>query len=143
KWSVFDTPGIDAADDADRLITESSLHLVDIFVYVMDYNHIQSEANMYFLQHVQEMGIPFYIIINQVDKHNDAEISFSTFQKVVKQTFDQWHLNPESIYYTSMLKSDIAHNQFDELKHRLFDVMENRKDNSKTVERSFTQVVEA
>src|SRR5690625_402811 len=27
--TIIDTPGIDAADDADRLMTESSLHLVD------------------------------------------------------------------------------------------------------------------
>ena len=32
----------------DRLMTESALHLVDvIFYYVMDYNHVQSEVNLY------------------------------------------------------------------------------------------------
>ena len=36
---IVDTPGIDAADDADRIMTESSLHLVDALFYVMDYNH--------------------------------------------------------------------------------------------------------
>src|SRR5699024_816641 len=132
----------DAADDADRLITESSLHLVDIFVYVMDYNHVQSETNMYFLQHIQAIGIPFYIIINQVDKHNAAEIPFKTVQKVIKQTFDQWHVHPQSIYYTSMHKPEIAHNQFDEVKQQLFDLMESWNDKAKTIERSFAQIVE-
>src|SRR5690625_669325 len=41
--TIIDTPGIDAADDADRLMTESSLHLVDSLFYVMDFNHVQSE----------------------------------------------------------------------------------------------------
>src|SRR5690625_2036825 len=31
---IVDTPGIDAADDADRYMTESSLHLVDVLFYV-------------------------------------------------------------------------------------------------------------
>src|SRR5699024_2870401 len=45
---IMDTPGIDAADDADRLMTEASLHLVDVLFYVMDYNHVQSEVNLKF-----------------------------------------------------------------------------------------------
>src|SRR5690625_3475691 len=65
QCSLLDTPGIDAADDADRLMTESALHIVDVLYYVMDYNHVQSELSLYFLKNIQDMGIPFYIIINQ------------------------------------------------------------------------------
>src|SRR5699024_12494827 len=39
---IVDTPGIDAADDADRFMTESSLHLVDVLYYVMDYKDRKS-----------------------------------------------------------------------------------------------------
>src|SRR5699024_12407503 len=53
--TIIDTPGIDAADDADRLMTESSLHLVDSLFYVMDFNHVQSEVNLYFLREIQAM----------------------------------------------------------------------------------------
>src|SRR5690625_78503 len=73
--SLIDTPGIDAADDADRLMTESALHVVDTLYYVMDYNHVQSEMNLYFLQELQRKQISFSIIINQIDKHNEAERS--------------------------------------------------------------------
>src|SRR5690625_5910 len=72
---VMDTPGIDAADDTDRIITESALHVVDVLYYVMDYNHVQSEINLHFLKELQQLNIPTYIIINQIDKHNDAEIT--------------------------------------------------------------------
>lgn len=140
KWAFFDTPGIDAADDADRLITESSLHLVDMFVYIMDYNHVQSEANMQFLEHIQSVGIPFLIVINQIDKHNEGEIPFSQFQKIVKQTFDQWEVYPQNVFYTSMTQADMAHNEFKEAKQALFDLMSTWDDNLKTIERSFTQV---
>src|SRR5690625_1539258 len=37
--TLIDTPGIDAADDYDRELTEDALHLTDILFYVMDYNH--------------------------------------------------------------------------------------------------------
>src|SRR5699024_303233 len=81
---IIDTPGIDAADDADRLMTESSLHLVDQLFYIMDYNHVQSEVNLYFLKQIQDMKIPFTIVINQIDKHDDTEIPFDYFDKNIK-----------------------------------------------------------
>ena len=117
--SIFDTPGIDAADDTDRMITESSLHLVDVLVYVMDYNHVQSEVNLMFLQSIQSMKIPFYIIINQIDKHNETELTFTSFETSVKQTFDEWGLSPEAIYYSSMKDPTVKHNQFDEIKQKI------------------------
>src|SRR5690625_4092883 len=122
---ILDTPGIDAADDADRLMTESSLHLVDVLYYVMDYNHVQSEVNLYFLKEIQSQGIPIYIIINQIDKHNEAEIPFIEFDQSVKQTFDQWKIKPEKIYYTSALNIEANHNQIEQVKQELFDLLSN------------------
>src|SRR5699024_3864332 len=58
--AIFDTPGIDAADEADRLMTESAMHLIDQLYYVMDYNHVQSEVNLYFLQEMQKQSVPIY-----------------------------------------------------------------------------------
>lgn len=117
--TIIDTPGIDAADDTDRIITESSLHLVDVLFYVMDYNHVQSELNMKFLKNIQSMKIPFYIIINQIDKHNECELTFQSFENSVKQTFDQWGISPEAIYYSSLIKLDATHNQFQLIKSKI------------------------
>ncbi|MDY0396661.1 dynamin family protein [Virgibacillus halophilus] len=110
--AIIDTPGIDAADDADRLITESSLHKVDTLFYVMDYNHVQSEVNLHFLQQIQEMKLPFYIIINQIDKHEEQELPFTAFEKSISDTLSQWKLFPQEIYYTSLVRDTAAHNQF-------------------------------
>lgn len=121
--SLLDTPGIDAADDADRLMTESALHLVDVLYYVMDYNHVQSEVNLYFLQEVQNKQIPFYIIINQVDKHNEKELPFEQFDFNVKQTFDQWNIYPEKVYYSSVINEEAPHNQIKEIKTELFTLL--------------------
>lgn len=116
KCAILDTPGIDAADDTDRIITESSLHLVDVLFYVMDYNHVQSELNLTFLKNIQSMNIPFYIIINQIDKHNEKELTFQQFENSVKQTFEQWGLSPEEIYFSSLMLIDSPYNQLTMIK---------------------------
>ncbi|MBH0229492.1 dynamin family protein [Halobacillus yeomjeoni] len=114
--SVLDTPGVDSTDDADRLITESSLHLMDYLYYVMDYNHVQSEVNLQFLLDMQERGTPFSIVINQVDKHNEEEIAYEEFQASVVESLKRWGITPENIYYTSMKQLHLPVNEFNRLK---------------------------
>ncbi|MFC7320618.1 dynamin family protein [Halobacillus campisalis] len=104
---LLDTPGVDSTNDADRLITESSLHLMDFMYYVMDYNHVQSEVNLNFLLEMQKRQTPFSIIINQVDKHNEDELTFDDFKQSVHESLSLWGIEPESIYYTSL--KDIEH----------------------------------
>ncbi|MGM8213692.1 dynamin family protein, partial [Virgibacillus sp. W0430] len=141
--SLIDTPGIDAADDADRLMTESSLHLVDILFYVMDYNHVQSEVNLLFLKSLQKKGIPFYVIINQVDKHNENELPFKSFERSINQTFDQWGISPKAIYFTSLLKENAPHNQFQKLKKLLFDLLRSNKKDLMRTDASIQQIIES
>ncbi|KKE77964.1 hypothetical protein DTX80_15240 [Bacilli bacterium] len=138
-FSVMDTPGIDAADDADRIMTESSLHLVDVMFYVMDYNHVQSEVNLQFLQSIQKKQIPFYVIINQIDKHDETELSFQQFKQSIELTFQQWNVLPENIFYTSLIDKDVKHNQFKEVQETISNIM-NQK--TRTIQHSVHQVLE-
>ncbi|SFD77812.1 GTPase Era, involved in 16S rRNA processing [Lentibacillus persicus] len=140
--TIIDTPGIDAADDADRLITESSMHLVDALFYVMDYNHVQSEVNLEFLKKVQKHHIPFFIIINQIDKHNENELPFDEFCRKINQTFEQWGIMPEKVYYSSLFDKESPNNQIDAIKNELFQLLTNERDNFLNVERSVEQVVD-
>ena len=82
--TIMDTPGIDSTDDAHRIATESALHLADLVFYVMDYNHVQSELNFLFTKELTEAGKEVYLVINQIDKHREEELSFLDFQKSVK-----------------------------------------------------------
>ncbi len=125
--AFIDTPGIDAADDADRLMTEGSLHLMDALFYVMDYNHVQSEVNLQFMLDVQQKNIPFYIIINQIDKHKESELTFASFKESIKQTFDLWEIKPEKIFYTSLYEPESKHNQFTELQKAIQELLTSRK----------------
>ncbi|WP_167449475.1 dynamin family protein [Halobacillus trueperi] len=114
--SIVDTPGVDSTNDADRLITESSLHLMDYMYYVMDYNHVQSEVNLMFLLEMQRRKTPFSVVINQVDKHVERELSFETYQKTVTNAFEKWGIAPEEIYFTSLRDYSLPFNEFQALK---------------------------
>ncbi|MCG5105150.1 dynamin family protein [Oceanobacillus alkalisoli] len=140
--AIMDTPGIDAADDADRLMTESSLHLVDCLFYVMDYNHVQSEVNLYFLQSLQDNRIPFYLIINQVDKHNEEELSFASFKESIRQTFAAWNIYPKDVFYTSLYDRSLAINEFKNVKNTLFSILKNTENTHFNIQASVKQVME-
>lgn len=112
---IMDTPGIDSADDAHRIATESALHLADLIFYVMDYNHVQAELNFLFTKELTEAGKEIYLVINQIDKHKSDELSFSDFQKSVVDSFASWGVRPERIFYTSLKVEDHPFNEFKEL----------------------------
>jgi len=109
---IMDTPGIDSADDAHRIATESAIHLADLVFYVMDYNHVQSELNFMFTKDLTEAGKEVYLVINQVDKHSNQELSFSEFKTSVVESFSSWGVKPADIFYTSLKKDDHEYNQF-------------------------------
>src|SRR5690625_3903449 len=121
-------------------MTESSLHLIDYLFYVMDYNHVQSEVNLYFLKQIQDRGIPFYVIINQIDKHNESEIPFQTFIDSVKQTFNQWGVFPEQLFYSSLLDESHQLNQFQAIKKQLFSLFGPNKERIQTIEQATKQI---
>lgn len=113
---IMDTPGIDSADDAHRIATESALHLADLVFYVMDYNHVQSELNFLFTKELTEAGKEVYLVINQIDKHSNEELSFEAFQTSVKESFASWGVKPAAIFYTSLKMQNHPFNQFRQLK---------------------------
>ncbi|WP_079480035.1 dynamin family protein [Halobacillus salinus] len=131
--TLLDTPGVDSTNDADRLITESSLHTMDYLFYVMDYNHVQSEVNLKFLSEMQGRGVPFSVVINQIDKHDEQELSFEGFTSSVASSLRQWGIEPEQIYYISLKDLTAKHNQWEAVSNdfrMLFDKLEGNLDSS-------------
>lgn len=122
---LMDTPGIDASDDADRFMTESVLHLIDELFYVMDYNHVQSEVNLYFLQQINKLNIPIHIVINQIDKHNEEELPFEIYKRSIEQTFEQWRIHPDTMHFTSSKYLSHPLNEIESLKSFIFDKLTN------------------
>ncbi len=122
--NIMDTPGIDSTDDAHRIATESALHLADLIFYVMDYNHVQSELNFLFTRELTAAGKQVYLIINQIDKHREEELSFEQFKVSVKDSFSSWGVNPARIFYTSLKYETHQENEFHELQQFIHEKME-------------------
>lgn len=124
---VMDTPGIDSADDAHRIATESAIHLADLIFYVMDYNHVQSELNFMFTKELTEAGKEVYLVVNQVDKHSAGELSFTDYQASVTEAFAAWGVKPARIFYTSLKEAAHEENQFLQLQEFLTERLNNHK----------------
>lgn len=123
---IMDTPGIDSADDAHKVATESAIHLADLVLYVMDYNHVQAELNFLFTKELTEAGKEVYLVINQVDKHKEEELSFRHFQESVQNSFGAWGVKPARIFYTSLKFQNHKLNEFNELKSFIAEKLQNK-----------------
>ena len=123
---LMDTPGIDSTDAAHRLATEEAIHLADLIFYVMDYNHVQSEESFLFTKSLTEAGKRVALVINQIDKHREEELSFASFAAGVRDAFAAWGVQPEAIFFTSMKDEAHEHNEFRAMQAFLRDALENR-----------------
>ncbi len=141
--TLMDTPGIDSSDDAEFDRTLSKVHLIDLFVYVMDYNHVLSEVNFRFLKELERRGIPYFVVINQIDKHQEEELLFDSYKQRLRVSYGEWDLSPDEIFYTSLKNYDLLLNQFDSFKQSLvkqMDALPNRL--SQKIKRELSLIIE-
>ena len=124
---ILDTPGVDSTDEAHEAITVEQLYTTDVIVYVMDYNHVQSETNLYFLKQLSLEKKPVYIVINQVDKHNEKEIPFSIFKQSIQDVFQRWEIQYIEIYFTTMKHPLHPLNQFKAFEKEIKSLLFNSK----------------
>jgi GTPase Era involved in 16S rRNA processing len=117
RMAIVDTPGVDSTDGAHRAATESALHLADVVFYVTDYNHVQSEVNFRFLRSMVRWGKPTYLIVNQVDKHREEQISFPVFRESLEQALSSWDIRPVATLYLSLREPDHPLSQWEQLTH--------------------------
>ncbi|OWA37178.1 hypothetical protein B9G55_03670 [Saccharibacillus sp. O16] len=104
--AFLDTPGVDSTDAAHASATDAALHLADVAFYVMDYNHVQSETNLAFAKSLSDLGKPLYLIVNQVDKHRETELSFAGYRETVERTFADWQIQSAGVLYLSVKRPD-------------------------------------
>ncbi|CAM3283909.1 dynamin family protein [Saccharibacillus brassicae] len=125
--AFLDTPGVDSTDAAHASATDAALHLADVVFYVMDYNHVQSETNLAFAKSLSDLGKPLVLIVNQVDKHRETELSFAHYRETVERTFSDWQIQTADVLYLSVKRPDhplSGWNRFVALIGRLFEERE-------------------
>ncbi|MBW4085613.1 dynamin family protein [Paenibacillus sp. S150] len=125
---LMDTPGVDSTDNGHQAATHSALHLADVVFYVMDYNHVQSENNLAFAKALSEWGKPLYLIVNQIDKHREREISIEVYRQQLESAFGQWGIHPAGILFTSLKVLEHPLNQWRELPGLIGRLLEQREE---------------
>lgn len=108
-FTLQDTPGVDSNVSTHQSTTEQFLYTSNMIVYIVDYNHVQSALNFQFMKRMNQVGIPIIFVINQIDKHNENEISFDTFKQKVEQSIQDWDIKVAQLFYVS--KFDHPNNQ--------------------------------
>ena len=124
-FTLQDTPGVDSNVSTHQTSTEQFMYTSNIIFYTVDYNHVQSALNFQFMKQLNQAGIPVVFVINQVDKHNDEELAFETFQDRINKSLADWQLDIEKIFYVS--KFDNPHNEISQLSDFLVEQDNNRE----------------
>ncbi|MFC5531816.1 dynamin family protein [Cohnella yongneupensis] len=122
QMALVDTPGVDSTDGSHRAATESALHLADVVFYVTDYNHVQSEVNFRFLRSLARWGKPTYVIVNQIDKHREDQLTFAEFESSLRQALKQWDIEPAGLLFLSLREKNHPLSQWEELLKLLCDL---------------------
>lgn len=113
-FTFQDTPGVDSNVQSHSTSTESFLYTSNMVFYTVDYNHVQSALNFQFMKRLNHAQIPVVFVINQIDKHQDSEISFETFKTRVEDSINEWDIDLVQTFYVT--KFEHKENQFDALK---------------------------
>ncbi|UDI78271.1 dynamin family protein [Staphylococcus taiwanensis] len=124
-FTLQDTPGVDSNVATHQSTTEQFMYTSNILFYTVDYNHVQSALNFQFMKRMNNVGIPVIFIINQIDKHNEDEITFETFKQRVNKSIKDWDIQLTKIFYVS--KFDHPENQINELSDYLVDKDKHRE----------------
>ncbi|MFD1884343.1 dynamin family protein [Paenibacillus wenxiniae] len=124
---LLDTPGVDSTDAAHEAATYSALHRADVVFYVMDYNHVQSETNLSFARTLYERGKPLYLIINQIDKHEDDELPFAEYSRGVEQAFARRGIQPAGVLYVSRMVPDHRYGRLEQLRELIAKLLDDQQ----------------
>ncbi|MDA3130158.1 dynamin family protein [Aliibacillus thermotolerans] len=115
RAKILDTPGVDSTDVRHQQVTAQQLMTTDFIVYVTDYNHVQSETNIHFLKQLSNENKPILLVINQIDKHDENELSLQVFENNVRNMLVQFGIQPIHVFFTSMKVEDHPFNQYEQL----------------------------
>jgi len=125
---LLDTPGVDSTDSAHQSATEEALHLADFIIFVTDYNHVQSENNFNFIKQLKEKGKKLILVVNQIDKHREEELTIQQFDQKIKEGLKEWGISLDGLIYTSMKVPTHPYNQLELLKTILGQVKEQKEE---------------
>ncbi|WP_239746713.1 MULTISPECIES: dynamin family protein [unclassified Mammaliicoccus] len=132
-FTFQDTPGVDSMSDNHRESAFQYLLTSNYVFYTVDYNHVQSDMNFNFIKSLNKLDIPVILVVNQIDKHDDEEISFEIYKNRVNKALKDWNLNVEEVFYVS--KFETKYNEKEKFNHFIHELDKNRKEHQHFIER--------
>lgn len=132
-FTFQDTPGVDSMRDNHRESAFQYLLTSNYVFYTVDYNHVQSDMNFNFIKSLNKLDIPVILVVNQIDKHDEEEISFNTYKARVNKAISDWQLNVEEIFYVS--KYDTPFNERQQFNQYIHDLDQKRTDHQAFIDR--------
>lgn len=111
----LDTPGVDSTDPAHERRTEEAIMRADVCLFLSDYHHVLSGDGMKFLHRCFQEQVQTVFLINQIDKHNEEEMSFDTFLQQVKEGLHEANVNRLPLFTTSWKYRSHSFHQENEL----------------------------
>lgn len=122
--TLIDTPGIDSTEVMHALSTETIIPVVDVMYYIVDYNHVKSEVNLQFVKKIKERGKKVILVINQIDKHNEQELSFAEYKKEIIELWNEFGIS--EIYFISLKQFELKTNEWNDLKLNISKSIKNK-----------------
>lgn len=132
-FTFQDTPGVDSMSDNHRESAFQYLLTSNYVFYTVDYNHVQSDMNFNFIKSLNKLDIPVILVVNQIDKHDDEEISFEIYKNRVNKALKDWNLNVEEVFYVS--KFETKYNEKEKFNHFIHELDKNRTEHQHFIER--------
>ncbi|MCY8945793.1 dynamin family protein [Bacillus atrophaeus] len=126
--AYIDTPGIDSTDEAHFLSAASILHQADALFYVVHYNHVHSEENVLFLRSIKESIPNIYFIVNQIDRHDEAETPFKDYQAQVEDMLANEGISKDALFFTSVTEPEHPLNEIGSLRRTLKELEQQSKE---------------
>lgn len=140
---LVDTPGIDSTDPAHRKITQQALHLADEIFYTVDYNHVQAAGNFEFIKELTDRGKRVTLIVNQVDKHREAEIAFSKYRASIIAALANWGIEIERLFFLSLKEENHPQNQWSQFLQYVHGLLDRRDERRiETIEKEATWFIQ-
>ncbi|MET1138584.1 hypothetical protein ABWW12_22130, partial [Bacillus subtilis] len=88
----------------------------DALFYVVHYNHVHSEENVKFLRSIKDKIPNIFFIVNQIDRHDEAETDFHAYKKQVLDMLLKEGISEEHLFFTSVTAADHPLNEFNRLR---------------------------
>ncbi|OZS77059.1 hypothetical protein CF394_13435, partial [Tetzosporium hominis] len=84
-------------------------------------------SNLMFAKSLSDWGKPLYLIVNQIDKHRDDELTLASYLNDVKKAFAQWKITYKGLLCTSLKVQDHPYNQWETLKSLIGELISHRE----------------